>query len=115
MARKLENYLRTYRKSTGLSQDEVAFLVGCESGAEVSRHERFSRRPPMEGILAYEVIFGAPARDLFAGARHKVEEATRQRAALLAAKLGAKASDPTAARKLDVLRSIAAGPAPQST
>ncbi len=114
MARKLENYLRTYRRSTGLSQEEVAFLVGCESGAEVSRHERFSRRPPMEGILAYEVIFGAPARDLFAGARHKVEEATRQRAALLAAKLSAKASDRMTAQKLEVLHSIAAGPALES-
>ena len=29
---KLENYLRTYRKRSGLTQREVAFLVGSRNG-----------------------------------------------------------------------------------
>lgn len=42
---KLDNYLRTYRKKLGLTQREVAFLLGCHSGAKVSRYERSARIP----------------------------------------------------------------------
>ena len=45
MASYLHNYLRTYRKRAGLSQAEVAFLLGCHSGAKVSRYEHAARRP----------------------------------------------------------------------
>ncbi len=106
MARKLPNYLRTYRRYTGLSQDEVAFLLGCD-GSAVTYYERSARRPPVESILAFEMIFGAPARDLFAGVCDKVEENTRTRATVLAQKLSAKAPDPITTRKLEVLRNIA--------
>jgi|SRR6266576_4678451 len=62
MSHKLENYLRTYRKQSGLSQDEVAFLLGCQTGTKVSRYERFARKPSLETLFAYEVVFGAPAQ-----------------------------------------------------
>ena len=39
MPHKLENYLRTYRRRAGLSQDEMAFLLGTKSGTKVSRYE----------------------------------------------------------------------------
>jgi len=67
MAYKLNNYLRTYRKRASLSQDEVAYLLGCRSGAKVSRYERFARQPTLQTALAYEAIFGVPVRELFAG------------------------------------------------
>jgi len=65
----------------------VAFLLGCQSGAKVSRYERFSRQPNLETILACEVVFGAPVRDLLAGTFQKVEDSTLERARLLAEKL----------------------------
>lgn len=114
MARKLSNYLRTYRRYTGLSQDEVGFLLGCK-GAAVTRYERSVRRPSVENLLAYEMIFGAQARDLFAGVRDEVEEATRTRAVTLARKLGARATDPITLRKLEVLRRIASGAGLEAT
>ena len=55
MSHKLQNYLRTYRKRSGLSQDEVAFLLGCQTGAKVSRYEPFARKPSLETLFAYEV------------------------------------------------------------
>ena len=67
MAHRLPNYLRTHRKRAGLSQDEVAFLLGCRSGAKVSRYERLARRLSLETAFAYEALFGVPARELFAG------------------------------------------------
>jgi len=63
VSHKLENYLRTYRKQSGLSQDEVAYLLGCQNGTKVSRYERFARKPSLETLFAYEVVFGAPARE----------------------------------------------------
>ncbi len=69
---KLENYLRTYRKRSGLTQQEVAFLLGCETGAQVSRYEKRHRLPPLETALACEAIFGIPIAELFAGMRRSV-------------------------------------------
>jgi transcriptional regulator with XRE-family HTH domain len=109
MSHKLQNYLRTYRKRTGLSQDEVAFLLGCQSGAKVSRYERLSRKPSLETALAYEVLFSAPARDLFAGIFQKVEEKTKGRAQLLAQKLDEGKKDRMTRRKLEILASISSG------
>src|SRR5713226_2588747 len=66
---KLENYLRTYRKRSGLTQREVAFLLGCRNGAQVSRYEKRRRVPPLGMALACEAAFGVPVSELFAGIR----------------------------------------------
>lgn len=75
----LQNYLRTYRRRSFLSQDEVAFLLGVATGSRVTRHEGASRTPTLEAALGYEVLFGVPLRELFAGEAHKVETIIRQR------------------------------------
>ena len=67
MHRKLDNYLRTHRNRAGLSQDEVAYLLGCRSGAKVSRYERFTRPPTLQTALAYDAIFGVAVRDCSQG------------------------------------------------
>src|SRR5258708_4349170 len=58
MSRKLPNYLRMYRKRSGLSQEETALLLGYPNGQQVSRCERFTRQPSLQTILAYEAVFG---------------------------------------------------------
>jgi DNA-binding XRE family transcriptional regulator len=63
--RKLLHYLRSYRKVVGLSQGELAHLLGCRYGAKVSRYEVFSRMPSMRTAVAYEIIFRAPLKSLF--------------------------------------------------
>lgn len=114
MAYKLNNYLRTYRKRAGLSQDEMAYLLGCRSGAKVSRYERFVRQPTLQTALAYEAIFGVPVRELFAGIYQKVERPVSQRTQLLMRKLTAAKPDRITMRKLQILRAIASAPATQS-
>jgi len=64
---KLENYLRSHRRRAGLTQREVAFLIGCRDGAQISRYEKRRRLPPLETALAWEIIFGIPVSELFAG------------------------------------------------
>jgi transcriptional regulator with XRE-family HTH domain len=83
----LSNYLRTFRKRSGLSQDDVAFLLGVQSGAEVSRHETFKRIPTLKTALSYEAIFGVPVRELFAGEFQKVEAEIKARAEELARRI----------------------------
>jgi transcriptional regulator with XRE-family HTH domain len=109
MSNKLENYLRTYRKRSGLSQDEVAFLMGCQNGTKVSRYERSSRKPTLETVLAYAIVFGAPGRELFAGTFEKVEKRIMNRAQLLTRKLNRATPDKMAARKLQILQAITSG------
>jgi transcriptional regulator with XRE-family HTH domain len=106
---KLENYLRTYRKRSAFSQEEMAFLLGCRNGTKVSRYERFARKPSLETLFAYEVVFGAPARELFAGAYQKVEKKILNRAQLLTRKLNRATPDRMATRKLEILQAITSG------
>jgi transcriptional regulator with XRE-family HTH domain len=90
---RLENYLRTYRKETGLSQREVAFLMGCETGAQISRYERRRRLPPLKTALACEAILGIPVAELFAGLRQSVEKNIAKRRLALRSKLQASRPD----------------------
>src|SRR5688572_22774594 len=91
--KKLSNYLRKYRKRSYLSQDEMAFLLGCKSGSKVSRYENFSRLPTPKTIFAYEIICGALGREIFAGVYEAVERSIIKRAHLLARKITATNPD----------------------
>lgn len=67
MSHQLVDYLRVYRKRSGLSQSEVAFLLGSKDGSQLSRYEKHHRIPPLHVALALEGIFGVRAAELFAG------------------------------------------------
>jgi len=79
MPHRLENYLRTYRKKAGLSQRDVAVLLGAEDSAQVSRYEKRRRLPSLETALAYEVILGASVSELFAGVKESIEKRIARR------------------------------------
>lgn len=108
--RKLQNYLRTYRKRFGLTQKEVAYLLGCTKAAKVSRYECFARLPSLKTALAYEAVFGVPVAELFAGIYQDIERATSRRARVLAHKKQKAKSPHTNGRKADLLRAIASTP-----
>jgi transcriptional regulator with XRE-family HTH domain len=105
-SRKLQNYLRTHRKRRGLSQSDVAFLLGSSTGARVSRYEGFRRQPTLQTAFAYEVIFGISARELFAGLYEQVHRATVQRTQVLAANIRGLPPARCAVRKLNHLEAI---------
>ena len=111
---KLPHYIRRYRKRSYLSQKEVAFLLGCNDSAKVSKYERFLRWPRSDTMLAYEIIFRVPMRQLFAGMYHKVEQEVSRRARLLVRKTLAAKPDASTSRKLQALRAIS-GPKTAST
>jgi transcriptional regulator with XRE-family HTH domain len=100
---KLTNYLRTFRKRSHLSQDEVAFLLGSGSGCKVSRYERFARVPNLQTAMAFEVVYGVPIKELFAGIFQKVESQTLRRARLLASRLNKNDSSRLKVVRLKIL------------
>lgn len=67
-------YLRTHRRVWGLTQRELAPLMGFESAAHVSRIENGKRAPTIEVAFACQVIFGIPPSAMFPHAYDLVEE-----------------------------------------
>ena len=88
---RLNNYLRTYRKHSGLSQSEVSFLARLKNKSELSRYERNVRVPSLRIALACQEVYGVAVSDLFAGLSDSVASDTRGRMKRLQARLQAKA------------------------
>jgi transcriptional regulator with XRE-family HTH domain len=106
MVTRLDNYLRTYRRQAGLSQAELAFLLGCRDGAQISRYERRTRQPSIRVVLGLEVIFRIPVRELFAGRFDQIRCTTAERAGLLVERLGGMKPNRQRKRKLEVLQQV---------
>lgn len=73
------SYLRAYRLRWGLTQSELAFLLGFRSGSVVSRVERDNRSAPLPVAIAYQVLFGKPQLELFPGLYSNIEAAVLHR------------------------------------
>jgi transcriptional regulator with XRE-family HTH domain len=101
----LSNYLRTYRKRAGLSQKELAFLLGNESAAEISRYEHGRQTPKLGKLLAYEYLFQTPIRKVYDGVSVEVEHEIRDRVRQLIKKLQPQCRDLLIARKIEILKS----------
>ena len=80
---RLSNYLRSYRKQSGLSQDQVGYLLGgamdSNSGARVSRYETGEREPNLRTVLALSVILNVPVQELFAGRYERIARTVENR------------------------------------
>ena len=108
MGHKIKSYLRTFRRRSGLTQAEVAFLLAADSGAKVSRYERLSRRPNFRTALGLQVVFGIPADELLPGISAEVERKILARAHLLLRRLERHGDSARTKRKLRFLWSVAA-------
>lgn len=67
------NYLRSHRRKSGLSQRELAHIVGYVTQAPVSEHERSVTIPALLIALSYEVVFRVPLSELFPALYRTVE------------------------------------------
>lgn len=85
--RKLPEYLRSYRKRVGLSQSEMAYLLGLNSATSVSRFERREQLPDLRRAFAYQVILSVSVESLFAGVFEEVKRETERRAMVMARRL----------------------------
>ena len=59
------NYLRSYRLRWGLSQGELAYLLGWSRSEVISRVEMKQRAPTLKLVVGCVILFGASAAELF--------------------------------------------------
>jgi len=99
MSTRIASYLRTYRRRSGLSQEDLAFLLGLKSGQIISRYERLDRVPSLETVLACQLLFDALPHELYPGLYAKVESITRRRTKTLIARIAEHPDQERLARK----------------
>ncbi|MEI9931363.1 MAG: helix-turn-helix transcriptional regulator [Rhizomicrobium sp.] len=97
----LPNYLRTLRMHWGLTQPELAALLGITDSA-LSKFETQALAPTKNLILGVEVIFGRDARKAFPALYAQTERLIMRRAATLAARLEENTDD-VSKKKLKLL------------
>lgn len=76
-------YLRPLRREWGLSQEELAALLGFQSPQHVSRIEQGRRVPTLDTALALEALFGVPPKELFPALTQEASEQMLRHAAAL--------------------------------
>jgi hypothetical protein len=105
MQKKIPSYMRTHRRRWGLTQKELAHLLGSKSGTQVSRYERLLRQPKLYVALACQVIFGELPQSMFPKLYSQVEEGVMRRAYQLYQKLE-RGTSKASKRKLKLLRDM---------
>ena len=105
---RLPNYLRTWRRRSGLTQQEIAFLLGWGDSTQVSRYERRSRKPNLETAFSFQVVFNVVAHELLPGNFAEVERSIIERVHVLSSRLRQGGDSMQTQRKLDFLSAIAA-------
>ena len=104
MSHLLPSYLRTLRKQWGLSQPELAELLGISSSA-LCKVETLARKPSAKLLLSAEIIFGLPTQDIFPAAHGAIAQDILKRAQALSNRLETK-TDAANLQKLRLLTEI---------
>lgn len=102
---KMESYLRYHRKKSGLTQREVAEVIGSIGPRQVARHENSKGAPSFFVAISYQIMFRTTVAELFPGLFETVSGDIEQRLSEMEQRLhqstvkGRKAAD--IARKLE--------------
>lgn len=104
-SRKLPNYVRAARKTQGLTQRDLAYLIGGVRGSDrLSRYEHFVRTPSLVMALRLQAALGIPVSELFAGLYAEAQRVVEHHRTLRqrpkqCGKIQARASDDDSAAK----------------
>jgi len=90
-------YLRFLRRKSGLSQRELARILGSVTATQVSRHERSVMPPTLIAAFGYQVVFQAPVSEIFPGLFHTIETGVVERLEAFEHELGGSAAKGRAA------------------
>ena len=105
MKQQFKTYLRAQRRQWGLTQRELAFLLGYRYASAVWRIERDGREPTLSIAFACHILFDTPVAQLFPGLVSEIEDAILRRAYKLYDRLQGNPSRTTKA-KLDLLEQV---------
>jgi transcriptional regulator with XRE-family HTH domain len=103
----LSAYLTMYRRRLGLSQREVAHILGAAvSATGISRHETGAAFPNIVTLLKYEILYGTTRDDLFEGFRAELLAEMTPNIRGLVRRLGRQRATPRTELKLVHLRRL---------
>ncbi|HZS56798.1 MAG TPA: helix-turn-helix transcriptional regulator [Bryobacteraceae bacterium] len=100
MEPRLKIYMRANRLKWGITQAELAYLLGLKTGSVVSRIERVKRQPGVMVVLACQVIFGTMPIELLPGHFSDIEDAVMRRVHEMDKKFKSKSSPKNKAKQL---------------
>ena len=83
----IKNNMNAYRKRTGLTLQDVAFLIGQNHNVNVCRYEKGTVTPDLKTIIAYEVLFEVSISFLFPLLYRKYSHQIKQNIPTLITKL----------------------------
>jgi DNA-binding XRE family transcriptional regulator len=83
----ITSYLRSHRKRAGLTQRDLANLLGYLSHNQVSKHERAETLPSLLIALGYQALFRVPIAELFPGVYGTVKLGVEERLAAIESEL----------------------------
>lgn len=64
--------MRVLRRRLGLTQRELAYVIGYKNDSQISHIENGSRTPQLAEVLMIELVFGVPAVTIFPEIRSAV-------------------------------------------
>ena len=105
MKKGLGCYVRPYRRRWGLTQKELAYLIGAKSRSSISRIERQKREPTLTAAFIFHIVFGTQPDELFPALFAEVEDGVMARAYELYEQLQGNPSKATRV-KLDLLEDM---------
>lgn len=99
------NYLRTYRRKNHLTQKDLAFLLSESDSSIVSRYEWGSRKPTVEFLLLYQILFDVPLSTLFPIHSGEIQELLIKRMEALITHLSTDCSGHRTSVRIEFLKS----------
>jgi transcriptional regulator with XRE-family HTH domain len=91
MRRRTYSYIRINRRRWGLTQEELAFLVGLSSATAVSRIERSKQAPTAQALIGYALVFGLSTPELLPTFHQDIEDTVIKAARTLLAEYETRA------------------------
>lgn len=105
MRKRSYSFVRAHRRRWGLTQAELAVLLGIASSTTVSRIERSVRTPTATVMVACCILFGLPAPELFTTLHDEIEEVVGTAAKILCDALEGR-TDKQSVRKREFLEEV---------
>lgn len=98
--------MRTIRLKAGLTQKDVAALLGMETGSAISRTEKSNGIPSPTILLGYCIIFKIHPKDLAPGKYGNIEKVVYAQASILAGQLKKRHATPAMSGRLKFLENL---------
>jgi len=100
--------LHSLRQETGLSQVDLAYLLGGTTAGMVCRHEKGTRMPSLETALGYALVLGVDVQELFGDLEAKAGSRISRKASVLFSMSHKDPSDPAEILRRETLERLSA-------